>query len=151
MNNEIPHFAAAVQRMREFLEQQGHCSTLSWVFRDDFCRTSYTKAYFCNPLPGKNETLSEKVFEDGRNKGLVSITAIAKLPHATAATVWFPKYEEEEVQGWSVGLKIAILKPLPKTFAVPAFLWPFALLLPPFRRYQKLAFSIGTRKWASGR
>jgi hypothetical protein len=30
-----------------------------------------------------------------------------------AATVWFSKYPDEEVQGWNLGMKLAILQTLP--------------------------------------
>lgn len=41
-------------------------------------------------------------------KGLVEIVAIARGADWTLVTVWYPKYEHEEVQGWSEQMKLSI-------------------------------------------
>lgn len=96
-----------------------------------------------------NTGLARKVFSEGRERGLVEIAAIATAARKVAATVWFPKYEAEEVQGWSRGMKLTICQPLPEARIVGVVRWQLLNLLPSFRRYQRMAFFIGTRKWAA--
>ena len=149
MTGEIPEFRLAVQQMQGFLEREGHPARLAWVFLDDIYRAGLANVSLRTPLPEANPALSAKVFEEGRAKGLVSITAIATMRDTTAVTVWFPKHDVEEVQGWSVGLKLSISKPLPKARTVPSALWPLFRLLPSYRRYQRHECMIGTRTWAA--
>ena len=63
---------------------------------------------FKYPSSRQNISLAEKVFGEGREKGLVEIHAVAVAAGQIAATVWFPKYAHEEVQGWNRGMKLSI-------------------------------------------
>jgi hypothetical protein len=56
----------------------------------------------------------EKVFAEGSAKGLVELVALAQTTDWILATVWYPKYESEEVQGWGQNMKLAIRQPLPR-------------------------------------
>ena len=148
MSSEIPDFPTAVSGMTSFLQREGHPTQVGWVFREDIWKGP-DSVTIRMPWPRQNETLAAKVFEEGRAKGLVGITALAIVPGATALTVWFPKYAEEEVQGWSVGLKLTIAIPLLKARTVPSLLWPVVKLVPSYRRYQALEHFVGTRDWAA--
>jgi hypothetical protein len=147
--SDIPHFAEAVEEFRRFLSMEVHYDELFWVFRDDVFKLSPTDLRVRYPTPSVNNSLARKVFSEGRERGLVEITAIATVRERLAATVWFPKYEHEEVQGWSQGMKLSISQPLPDARTVCVVRWQLLNLLPSFRRYQRMEFFIGTRKWAA--
>ena len=107
--------------------------------------SNYRQTICASDTPRHN-SLARKVFSEGRERGLVEITAIATAARKVAATVWFPN---EEVQGWSQGMKLSISQPLPDAKTVGVVRWQLLNLLPSFRRYQRMAFFIGTRKWAA--
>ena len=110
--NDIPDFAEALTQFRSFVEESGHPSDLLWVFRDDVWQLYPRAVWVKYPSPPVNATLAEKVFAEGRERGLVQIYAVAIVVDKIAATVWFPKYAHEEVQGWSEGMKLSISQPL---------------------------------------
>ncbi len=150
MSNDIPDFPTVVEQMQTFLQEEGHPIKICWVFREDLWRVGMNSVRICRPCPHPNESLAAKVFQEGRAKGLVEIKALATLASVTVATVWFPKHEEEEVQGWNVGLKLSILSPLPRAKAVGSIFWPLIKYFPSYRRYQALEEAVGTKAWALG-
>ena len=93
--DDIPDFAEALTQFRRVLSESGHPSDLFWVFRDDVWKLSPTEVWIKYPSSQKNISLAEKVFAEGRAKGLVDIHAVAVGAGQVAATVWFPKYEHE--------------------------------------------------------
>ena len=147
--NDIPEFAEAVERLRRFLADSGQPDDLFWVFRDDVWQLSPTEMRVKYPLSSENVTLAKKVFSEGRDRGLVEITALAAADGRVAATVWFPKYPNEEIQGWTGGMKLSISEPLPSARAVGTFRWRLLRFLPRFRQFQRAAISIGTKAWAA--
>lgn len=146
---EIPEFSEAVRDFQSFLGREGVATRLVWVFRDDLWQRGQTRVLVRWPEPNRTRQLMEKVFTEGRAKGLVEIVALAQTADWIVATVWYPKYESEEVQGWSRNMKLSIRHPLPRATQVPPTLWNALTWLPAFRRYQRTAFGIGTRKWAA--
>lgn len=56
---------------------------------------------------------------------------------------------EKKLQGWSEGLKLAILEPLPMGKEVRALTWWIVRNLSSYRRYQQEEFFVGTRRWAA--
>jgi hypothetical protein len=147
--NDIPDFAEALTQFRHFLGEEGNPSDLFWVFRDDVWKLSPTEVWIKYPPSRQNIRLAEKVFVEGREKGLVEIHAVAVAGRQIAATVWFPKYEHEEVQGWNRGMKLSISEPLPCAKTTGALSWSLLRFLPRFRQYQKADMSIGTIAWAA--
>src|SRR5262245_23855078 len=147
--NDIPHFAEAVKEFARFLTDNGHPGEVFWVFREDLWRFSMTQVLVKYPPPLENVSLAQKVFADGRARGLIEINAFASDAHKVAATIWIPKYPDEEVQGWDRGMKLSINQPLPDMRVVAAFWWGFITLLPRFGRFQRTASFIGTRTWAA--
>ena len=109
--SDIPHFAEAVEEFRRFVSRAVHYEEVFWVFRDDVFKLSPTDLRVKYPTPSVNTSLARKVFSEGRERGLVEITAIATAARNVAATVWFPKYDREVVQGWSQGMKLSISQP----------------------------------------
>jgi len=101
--NDIPNFEEAIASFRSFLAEQGHPADIFWVFREDIWKRSPTNVALRFPSQTKNFGLVKKVFEEGRGKGLVDIHAIAAVGDKVAATVWFPKFKEDEIQGWDRG------------------------------------------------
>ena len=147
--NDIPDFAEALARFRRVLEENGHPSALFWVFRDDVWKLSPSEVWIKYPSSQENIRLAEKVFAEGREKGLVEIHAVAVAAGQIAATVWFPKYEHQEVQGWNLGMKLSISQPLLRAKPVGARRWSLLRFLPRFRKYQKADMLIGTIAWAA--
>jgi hypothetical protein len=147
--NDIPDFAEALTQFRRLLGENGHPSDLFWVFRDDIWKLSPTQIWVKYPSSELNVSLAEKVFADGREKGLVEIHAVAVAAGKVAATVWFPKYEHEKVQGWNRDMKLSISEPLPVARVIGGLRWSLLSLLPQFRRYQKTDRFIGTIAWAA--
>ena len=147
--NEIPDFTEALTEFRHFLGENGYPSDLFWVFREDVWKLSPPEVWVKYPPSRLNDSLAEKVFAEGREKGLVDIHAVALAGGQVAATVWFPKYEHEEVQGWNGGMKLSISQPLLRAKTVGAVRWSLLRFLPQFRNYQKTDTFIGTRAWAA--
>jgi len=147
--NDIPEFAETVQQFRAFLREQGHPTTLVWVFRDDLWKMNLSRVLLREFHGSGRVNLAEKVFVEGRAKGLVQVTAVAQSNDVTAATVWYPKYEDEEIQGWNQGLKLSVVQPLPAATLVSRLLWWPLLAVPGFREYQRTELTIGTKRWAA--
>jgi hypothetical protein len=145
--SDIPLFEDAVTSFQRFLADQSHPSEIFWVFREDIWKRS-GEVLLRFPSRVRNEAIAKKVFEEGRKKGLVEISAIASAGHQVAATLWFPKFVSEEVQGWSRGLKLSIAKPLPAAKFVGGPRWLCFRLHPQFQHYQRSESLIGTKAWA---
>ena len=147
--NEIPDFENAVASFRHVLAQAGHPSNILWVFREDIWKRSHGDVVLRFPSQKKNLALAKKVFGEGRKKGLVDVHAIASVDDRVAATVWFPKFTNEEIQGWDRGMKLSIADPLPSAKAVGALRWLCFRLHPRFRHYQRFDLWVGTKEWAA--
>src|SRR4051812_4963897 len=128
--SEIPEFQVAISDFRQFLIREGHADKLVWVFRDDLWFRGPDEVLMRYPLPAGNAPLAEKVYDEGRERGLVEIKAVATSRDCVVATVWFPKFAEEEVQGWSQGLKLVIRQPLPEARIVGRLRWRVAGFMP---------------------
>lgn len=76
--NDIPDFAQALtQFRRRVLGENRYPSDLFWIFRDDVWKLSPTEVWVRYPSCGQNIRLAEKVFAEGREKGLIDIHAVA--------------------------------------------------------------------------
>lgn len=148
-NAEIPAFAEALEQFRTFLARQGHPDQFAWVFRDDVVALSASVVLVRAPVPGGADALAASVFEAGRKKGLVELHAVAQVGRGVLATVWFPRERGDEVQGWTVGLKLSIAEPLPCARRIPSLLWAAVKMTPSYRRFQEHARFIGSRAWAA--
>ena len=146
--NDIPDFAEAVERFRRFLSANGHPTEVLWVFRNDIWQRSPADMRIKYLRFSDNVTLAEKVFAEGRERRLVEIKALGAAKERVVATVWFPKYRHEEVQGWNRGMKLVIADPLPCAKLLRALPWWLLGFLPRFRHYQSEAVFIGTKAWA---
>jgi hypothetical protein len=146
---DIPDFQEAFNQFRRFLADNGHADDVFWVFREDMWQLSPARALIKYPPPSENESLSQKVFAEGRSRGIVEIKAVAATADKVAATVWFPKYPHEEVQGWYGGMRLSILSPLPRASVVAAWRWRLIQFLPKFQHYQREAIFIVTRTCAA--
>jgi hypothetical protein len=147
--NDIPNFEDALSSFRRFLTENGHPAEIVWIFREDLWKRSVTEVFVRVSSQTKNLALVQKVFAEGRTKGLVDIHAIATAGNKVAATVWFPKFPDEEIQGWDCGMKLTISEPLPRAKIVGRLRWLFFGLLPRFRHYQKWELWVGTKSWAA--
>jgi hypothetical protein len=147
--NAIPNFEDALKSYGRFLGEHGHPTEIVWVFREDIWKRSLTSVALRFPSQTKNLVLAKKVFEEGREKGLVEIKAIASLGDKVAATVWFPRFKEEAIQGWDCGMKLVIASPLPSGEIVGHLKWLSFRLSPKFRHYQRFDVWVGTKAWAA--
>ena len=147
--NDIPSFPDAVASFKHFLTEQRLPSKILWVFREDIWKRSPDNVALRFPSQIKNLALAKKVFGEGREQGLVDIHGIATVNDMTAATVWFPKFTDEEIQGWNRGIKLSIAQPLPKAKSVGGLMWMWFRLHPKFRLYQRWELRVGTKAWAA--
>jgi hypothetical protein len=145
---ELPVFEAAVEQLTAFLSGRGHPVALVWVFRDDAWLRYPRDAVIGWPVRPGAPALAKQVYEQGRLRGIVGVDAIAQAPQMTFATVWFPKFPEDEVQGWSRNLKVTIQDPLLRAKLVSRLAWFAIRCTPSYRRYQRSSQFIGTRRWA---
>jgi alpha/beta hydrolase family protein len=146
--NNIPSFDDAVASFQHFLTEQGHPSKILWVFRDDIWKRSSSDVVLRFPFQIRNLALAKKVFAEGRKNGLVDVQAVATVDDMTAATVWSPKFTDEEIEGWNRGMKLSIAQPLPEAKPVGGLMWLWFRLHPRFRQYQRREFGVGTKAWA---
>jgi hypothetical protein len=146
---EIPEWPEAEAAFREFLVGHGYAGRVRWVFRDEIYQPNPVRMIAVRRSVAGTTELAVKVFGEGRAKGLVEIAGLAQSDDRTLATVWFPKYPGEEVQGWTRGLKLTVRSPLARASIVSTFTWAVIMLLPSYRRYQAAATFIGSRKWAA--
>ena len=146
---DIPTFEEAIGQMQSFLLREGHNDTVRWIFCDDAIQHSQEVITVRLGIPTINEALARKVYEEGREKGIISITALGTSDECTMVAVWYPKHKGEEVQGWNRGLKLSIRKPIAKVKRISSFLWPLMRCTPAYRRNQKYCTDMGTRKWAT--
>ena len=147
--NDIPDFEDAVASFRHLLAEEGLPSTIFWVFREDIWKRSPIDVALRFPSQIRSLALAKKVFAEGRKKGLVDIHAIASIDDKVAATVWFPKFTGEEIQGWNRGMKLSIADPLPNAKSVGRLTWLCFRLQPKFRHYQRCELRVGTKAWAA--
>ena len=142
-------FEDAVASFQNFLKDNGHPMKIFWVFRDDLWRRSPTDVWVKYPSSSNSLVLAQKVFSEGCERGLVDLHAVATTANETAATVWFPKFPDQEVQGWVSGLKLSIAEPLPNATVVSPLWWGFLRFVPRFRHYQRFEWNVGTKRWAA--
>ena len=147
--SSIPEFSEAVESFQAFLASNSLPTTIRWVFRDDTWFVGRDKLIARSRPGGGNAALAAKVYGEGQAEGLVEIIAIGRAPSHILATVWFPKFADDEVQGWTVGLKLAIRQPCPVAWRVGGVFWRFLQWSPAFRRYQRDYGFIGTKEWAA--
>lgn len=145
---DIPPFDLALEQFRDFLNRNGASDGIEWVFRDDLCPLSRGRFLVRRSDSSENRRLAQKVFSEGRSRGLLEISVIASSPQFTVATVWYPRTDRDQVQGWNRGMKLSILQPLPHAEFVSCLVWPVVRWLPTYRRYQSNAAFVGTREWA---
>jgi len=94
--------------------RRGLPGDVRWVFRDDLFQPDPLRICVPPQLPDDNESLAAKVFAEGRREGLVEIVGIGSSSTRVLGTVWHPKQAGEEVQGWSVGMKLSVRSPKPE-------------------------------------
>src|SRR5690349_670069 len=121
--NDIPEFEDALSSFRKFLTDNDHPAEIVWIFLDDLWKRSVTEVFVRVPSQPENFALAKKVFNEGRRKGLVDVHAIAIVGDAVAATVWFPRTSNDEIQGWARGMKLTISKPLLRASVFGSFRW----------------------------
>jgi hypothetical protein len=138
----------AVASFKRFLRDNGHPTEVFWVFRDDVWKRPNDVLINCHSA-SQNLVLAQKVFDEGRERGLVEVHAVATAGDRVAATVWFPKFPDEQVQGWDGGMKLSISQPLPRATIIGPLRWFFFRFAPLFRHYQKAEWTIGSKSWAA--
>jgi hypothetical protein len=77
--NDLSTFEDAVASLRRFLDENGHPTDLFWVCRDDVWKRSPTDVLLKYPVTRENTLLAQKVFDEGRERGLVDVHAVATV------------------------------------------------------------------------
>jgi hypothetical protein len=114
MNQPIPDFEVAVQRLRGFLTELGHPpGELVWLFREDVS-TRRRRVLIKVPLPTANERIARDRYEQGRGLGIgVCLDVFCRLGLAYCCTCWFVRDWEESAQRLCGGLKLSVADDLP--------------------------------------
>lgn len=105
----IPEFTKALDQLRDFLVQEGAPAGMVWFFREDYYSVSPGCHFVRWPLPDVNADLAASLFQRGRSRGIVEISAHFRVGEASAVSVLAPA--PDEIQGWSEGLKLSKLNP----------------------------------------
>lgn len=71
---DLPSFENALASFRRFLNESGHPTEVFWVFRDDVWKRS-KDLLISYRSASQNLVLAQKVFAEGRERGLVDIHA----------------------------------------------------------------------------
>ena len=114
MNQPIPVFDAAVQRLRGFMAELGHPpGELAWVFREDVS-TRRRRVLVKIPPPVGNERLARDRYDHGRGLGVgVCLDVFCRLGPAFCCTCWFVRDLEESARRLCWGLKLSVADDLP--------------------------------------
>lgn len=75
---------------RRFLNEQGHVGELVWVLHDDLWFWGPDHVLMHYPPPAGNESLAQKVYDEGRERELVGVTAVATAKGHVATRSGFP-------------------------------------------------------------
>ncbi len=146
--HDIPGFTEACFEFQAFLRDQGAPTRLHWVFREDFY--SLDPSHHCVrwPVPSENTSLAEALFEQGRSRGLVELTARFTIGSSVAASVLAP--EPDEIQGWSQGFKLCKITPFAEATSVRGGLrWAMHRWRAPYQRFQKHSEFVPSRRAAA--
>jgi hypothetical protein len=114
MNEPIPNFDTAVQRLRGFMAHLNHPpGELVWVFREDVS-TRMRRVLVKVPLPTSNEQIARHCYEQGRALGIgVCLDVFCRLEPAFCGTCWFVSDLEESSRRLCWGLKLSVASDLP--------------------------------------
>jgi hypothetical protein len=146
---QIPPFEKAQWEVSKFLVSQGYPPVLVWVFRDDMYLLGPSRLAVRWPVPDSTQSLVEKVYREGRSRGMIGVRIVGRAAQSVASTVWYPKTSDENSEGWSDRLKLTINTPLPQITRIPSVFWPVARWTSAYRRYQGAQNTIGSREWAA--
>jgi len=139
VSEPYPTFDAALEHFRSFLTDNEQSADIQWVFRDHVYADRNT-LYIAATIAESNTKFAAQAFHAGTTKDQVAVKAIARLPNATVATVWYPLTEQHRPQGWVQGLRYSIAKPLQHAVHVTGgWQWHFRKLGPAYRRYHRFA------------
>jgi hypothetical protein len=114
VNQPIPDFDAAVERLRGFLSDLGHPpGEPVWVFREDVS-TRRRRVRVKVPLSADNEGIARDRYEQGRRLGIgVCLDVFCRLGPAFCCTCWFVQDPEESARRLCSGLKLSVADALP--------------------------------------
>jgi hypothetical protein len=152
MSDVIPTFSEAVGQLKGLLARLAYSDAeLLWVARDDFYAVRFGWYYLAPSIPPSTEVDLAAYYERGREKGLVSVKALFDLPCKVGCSVWFPETPEEEVQGWSSGLRVSVATPMPIAALVNSPVsWWLHRWCSNYSNFQRLFPSAPTRQRLSG-
>jgi hypothetical protein len=109
---EVPDFAPAVERYREFLAADGVPTEILWVEREDV--TSYKRQIWVRlPLPAENPARAEDRYIRGRSRGLgLRLETLCALDGVACCYVWAPRDRVEAEQAMSTALRFSVPRPV---------------------------------------
>lgn len=113
---ELPDFSDAAASLQEFLASHSRPTSIVWAFAEDYYTPSVVQHWVRWPLPRENEELARGTYAAGRTRGLVELCAQFHTEGFAVATVFAPR--QDQIQGWSAGLRLAIREPWVEARAV---------------------------------
>lgn len=102
-----PSFSEAINRFRQFIEEQGLSSDLLWLFREDVV-DRWPKTYLRIPTTDDG-TLVEFLYDVGLKRGLgVHLNVFCLHEGRPCCYIWVPENEEDASYRMLSGLKLSV-------------------------------------------
>jgi len=139
MNNEqIPLFFDAVKNFKFLLKSLSYPSSICWVFRDDIYEKRINETIVHIPIPENRVELIEKAYNNGRKKGMVKMQGLCSIGPTTVSTVWYPKTEEDRIQGFEYGINVSVRNPFcPAKTVEDKYWWLLKTFSPAYKQYHR--------------
>lgn len=107
MQNGLPCFEDAAASFRQFIESQGHCPRLCWIFREDVVERR--RRLFVRMPGAESEAEAKRLYDEGVRRGLgVALEVFCFIGWRPLAYVWLPQDEEDASYRMLSGLKMSV-------------------------------------------
>jgi len=107
--SELPPFDEAVQRVRAFLDRQGLCGEIAWVFKEDISTKLGGRVWVRLPLPKENADTVRRLYESARGKQTpVELAVFCRLGPSPCCYLFVPETRLDAEQRMIYGFKMII-------------------------------------------
>jgi len=90
--SELPPFDEAVQRFRAFLDRQGLCGEMAWVFKEDISVKLGGRVWVRLPLPKENADIVRRLYESARGRQTpVELSVFCRLGTSPCCYLFVPE------------------------------------------------------------
>lgn len=144
---EVPTFDRAIERLQDFLAQQGRPPEFVWVFREDFYSPSLGSIYCASPLPVENQAIAQSYYDSTRGRGLgICLAAQFEFEGRSAVSVWAPNSNLDAQYARVEGLKLSVASTwTPAKSIASSWAWRLHRWRSAYRLQQRQGFDIPLR------